>query len=104
MRYITNEAYAKIQRALSVAFSKKEHMEISGNWRLKVMGHIREMELCPKLSYAELLQQLSWKLLPVTIAMVIIFLFAISRIDLVSDHEIIRILVEDPIKYSLFAL
>jgi len=104
MKHITNEAYAKIQKALSIAFLQKENMSVNDHWRLKVMGCIRTSGLYPNTSYAELLQRLVWKLTPVTIAMAIIFLFVITQIDFVSDYEIARILVEDPIEYSLFAL
>jgi hypothetical protein len=104
MKHITNEAFAKIQKALFIAFSKKEHMEISDNWRLMVMGHIRKMEPRPEISYAELFQQFVWKLSPVAIAMVIVFLLFMAQTDFIYDYEIARILVEDPIQYSLFAL
>lgn len=103
MKHITDEDYGKIQKALSTAFSEKEHMEVNDNWRMRVMGHVRNMELCPKISYAESLQQLVWKLSPVTFAMVIIFLLVMAQTDFISDYEIARILVEDPLEYSLFA-
>ena len=102
MKHITNEAYEKIQKVLSTAFLQKENMAFNDNWRMKVMGRIRTSELYPNISYAELLQRLVWKLSPVSIAIAIIFLFVIAQIDFVSDYEIARILVEDPIEYSLF--
>jgi len=103
MKNITNEAFAKIQKILSIAFSKEEPMEISNNLLLGVMDDIRIMKPGPNISYPEHIQQWAWKLSPVTFAMLIFFLLMISQIDLVSNHDMAKLLLEDPIEYSLFA-
>ena len=105
MKSIKKEGFDKLQKAFTVAYRKKEKPEVGALFQTRVMGHIRSLDpLHTKTMFFEVFQRFLWRLVPVTIVLILLLGAAITRIDVVSDYELTKIFLEDPEDFSLLAL
>ena len=102
MKMLTDHELDKVQKALSVAYKERESSESDGLWRTRVMGHIQDLSTEQYGNgYLLGLQRLVWRLSPVAAAMVLLLSLILYQADFTSDHELAKMLVEDPLDISL---
>ena len=105
MKPIKKENLIKLRKALVAAHHEKEKAQVDELWPARVMGHIRSLgPLYPKTSFFEVFQRFLWRLAPVTCILVVLLGAAIIRLDIVSDYELTKVFLEDPVDFSLLAL
>ena len=105
MKSITHEDHVKLRKALASAYGKKENADVGDLWQIKVMEHIRNLDLFhTQPSYLGLFQRLVWQLAPAACGLVFILGMVLSQVDFMTDYVIAKIFIEDPTNYSLFAL
>ncbi|NIV92358.1 hypothetical protein GWN42_06025 [candidate division KSB1 bacterium] len=83
-----------LQAILEKTYRQKENIEVGDQWQQEVMNRVREFgALQPTPSFAEMLEQLVWRLVPVTCLLILGFtvLFAVS--DFTSGYEVFQLLL-----------
>jgi len=106
MESIENKDLAKIFKALSSAYSRREDVEVGGTWwETRVMGHIRSLDtFYPTTNYIELYQQFLWRLAPVAFLLALTLAVLIVRMDFTSDYELAKIFTSDPQDFIVLAM
>jgi hypothetical protein len=106
MESIEIKDLAKIFKALSSAYSRRENAEVGGTWwEARVMGHIRSLDtFYPTMSYIELYQQFLWRLVPVACLLALALVVLIVRMDFISDYELAKIFTSDPKDFIALAM
>ena len=82
-----------LQAILRKAYQEKENVEVGDQWQQEVMRRVREVgALQPTPSFPEMLEQLVWRLAPVTCLLIfgLTVLFAVS--DFTSGYEVFQLL------------
>ena len=82
-----------LQAILTKAYRQKENVEVGDQWQQGVMRRVRELgAIQPTPSFAEMLEQLVWRLAPVTCLLILglTVLFAVS--DFTSGYEVFQLL------------
>jgi len=93
---INKEQFAKVIKALSVAYKAKEKAEVGDMWQSRVMGHVLSMgPIYSKTGYLELFQQFVWKLTPVTFVLIGLLGVALFKMDFYSDYELTKSFVSN---------
>ena len=83
-----------LQAILKKAYQEKENVEVGDQWQQEVMRRVRELgALQPTPSFSETLEQLVWRLAPVTCLLIfgVTVLFAVS--DFTSGYEVFQLLM-----------
>lgn len=83
-----------LQEALRKAYRQKENVEVGDQWQQEVMRRVRHLgTLQPLPRFPEMLEQLVWRLAPVTCLLIFGFtvLFAVS--DFTSGYELFQLLM-----------
>ena len=78
---------------LRKAYREKENIQVGDQWQQEVMRRVRELgALQPTPSFPEMLEQLVWRLAPVTCLLIfgLTVLFAVS--DFTSGYEVFQLL------------
>lgn len=106
MKSIEREDLARVFKAFSSAYSKREDAEVGGTWwEARVMGHIRSLDTSyPAMSYIELYQQFLWRLAPVACLLALTLVVLIVRMDFISDYELAQIFASDPQDFIVLAM
>ena len=105
MKPLKHEDHIKLRKVLSSAYRKKENVEVSDVWQVKVMEHIRNLDpFHTQPSYLDLFQRLVWQLVPVACVLVLILGMVLSQVGFTTDYVIAKMFIEDPSNYSLLAL
>ena len=105
MKSIKKKDHNKLRKALAAAYREKEKTEVGNLWQSRVMGHIRSLgPLYPETSYFERLERVVWRLAPIACVLLFVLVTAVAKVDFVSEYEIARIFIEDPVEFSLLAL
>jgi len=95
-----------LQAILRNAYRQKENVEVKDQWQQEVMRRVRELgALQPTPSFSEMLEQLVWRLAPVTCLLILglTVLFAVS--DFTSGYEVFQLLNNgtEELTFALFA-
>lgn len=105
MKPLTHQDHVKLRRALASAYRDKEDAEVDDLWQVRVMGHIRSLSPSYSMtSYLELFQRFIWQLAPVAFVLVLLLGIVVSKVDFISDYEIVKMFIDDPADFSLLAL
>ncbi|MEE9120327.1 MAG: hypothetical protein V3U56_03450 [Syntrophobacteria bacterium] len=83
-----------LEAILRKAYRQKENVEVGDQWQQEVMRRVRELgALQPTPSFPEMLEQLVWRLAPVTCLLILglTVLFAVS--DFTSGYEVFQFLM-----------
>jgi hypothetical protein len=105
MKFSQEKDKDRLRKALAAAYRKKEEREIGKHWQIRVMEHIRDLApLHARAGYLELFETSFWQLAPVACLLIFILGMAIARLDFVSDYEIVKMLMEDPLDLSSLLL
>ena len=81
-----------LRELLRRAYREKEKVEVGDQWQDEVMrriGELGEMEASP--SYLVMLEQLVWRLVPVTCILIIGLTVLLSSFDFVSGYDVIQL-------------
>lgn len=93
---INKEQFAKVMKALGLAYAAKEKREVGDMWQARVMGHVLSMgPLYAKTGYFELFQQFVWRLTPVTFVLVGLLSLALVKMDFIADYEFTKAFVSN---------
>lgn len=96
MASINKEQFAKVIKALGLAYAAKEKREVGDMWQARVMGHVLSMgPLYAKTGYFELFQQFVWRLTPVTFVLVGLLSLALVKMDFFADYEFTKAFVSN---------
>jgi len=97
------EDIKKLEEILIKRHSKKETVKISEAWQAKVMSHIRRLEPVNKTRQDNSLifEQFLWRFAPVASALIVILVAVMLTFDFVSEYEMAKIFIDDPIEFSL---
>lgn len=97
------EKQKKLKKTLTVAYYEKEKAAVNEHWQIRVMSHVRSMgSLKVKTNYLEFFQGFVWKLAPVACLLILVLTIILTNLDFVSDYEIAKAFMEDPLDFSLF--
>lgn len=83
-----------LQAILRKAYRQKENVEVGDQWQQEVMRRVRNLgALKPTPSFPEMLEQLVWRLAPVTCLLIfgLTVIFAVS--DFTSGYELLQLLM-----------
>jgi hypothetical protein len=93
----------KLKKMLTAACFEKEKAAVNAHWQIRVMRHVRSLgPLNVKTNYLELFEGLVWKFAPVACLLILALTIILTRLDFVSDYEIAKAFMEDPLDFSLF--
>ena len=96
MKYPVTENEA-LKESLRKAYFQKEGIEVGERWRLGTMSRIRSMGPLKAGSNFWLgLEQLAWRLSPVTCALIILCAIVFLSSDTFYDYEILSAFTTDP--------
>ena len=91
--------------AFKTAHKEKEKIHISDNWQMSVMNLVRDKRKSDlRGSFFDLFQQLVWRLVPVTCILALILGVVLTRIDILSDYEMVKFFINDPSDMSFLSL
>jgi hypothetical protein len=95
-----------LQAILRKTHRQKEDIEVGDQWQQEVMRRVQELgALQPTPSFPEMLEQLVWRLAPVTCLLILglTVLFAVS--DFTSGYEVFQLLTNgtEELTFALFA-
>jgi hypothetical protein len=86
------DQHQALRELLRRAYREKEKVEVGDQWQEEVMrriGELGEMEASP--SYLVMLEQLVWRLVPVTCILIIGLTVLLSSFDFISGYDIIQL-------------
>ena len=91
--------------AFKTAHREKEGIHIRESLKTDVMNLVRnEINDDDRVGFFDLFQQFLWKLAPVTCVLALLLGILLSRIDVVSDSEFVRLFINNPSDMSLLSL
>ena len=95
-----------LQAILTKAYRQKENVEVGDQWQQGVMRRVGELgAIQPTPSFAEMLEQLVWRLAPVTFLLILglTVLFAVA--DFTSGYEVFQLFMNgtEELTFALFA-
>lgn len=95
-----------LEAILRKAFRQKENIEVGDQWQQEVMRRVQEFgALKPTPSFTEMLEQLVWRLAPVTCLLIVglTVLFAVS--DFTSGYEVFQLFMNgtEELTFALLA-
>ena len=93
--------YTQLENALRKAYRGKEKPQVSEQWEMSVMQHIRSLGALPfKASPRELFEQFGWRFAPAVCVVIALLTFWIVKLDFVPEDEMVRLSIEQPIEAS----
>ena len=81
-----------LRELLRRAYKEKEKVEVGDQWQEEVMrriGELGEIDMSP--SYLVMLEQLVWRLVPVTCILIIGLTVLLSSFDFISGYDVIQL-------------
>ena len=93
--------YTKLENALIKAYREKEKPQVSEQWEMNVMQHIRSLGALPfKTSPFELFEQFGWRFAPAACIVIALLTFWMIKLDFVPEDEMAKFSIEHPIEAS----
>ncbi|WAC08699.1 MAG: hypothetical protein OS130_05775 [Thermodesulfobacteriota bacterium] len=93
--------YTNLENALRKAYRGKAKPQVSEQWEMSVMQHIRSLGALPfKTSPLELFEQFGWRFAPAACIVIALLTFWMVKLDFVSEDEMAKISIEQPIEAS----
>lgn len=81
-----------LKNLFRIAYLEEEDIPVSDLWRQQTMDRIRGLALEPvRQGFAVTFEPFVWRLVPVTLAMILILSIALSNFELVSDAEVFQL-------------
>ena len=101
MKYPVTENKA-LKESLRKAYFQKEGLEADDRWRPGTMSRIRALgHLKAKADFWLGLEQLAWRLSPITCALILICALAFLGSDAFHDYEVMSVFTNDPGELTL---
>jgi hypothetical protein len=86
------DQHQALRELLRRAYREKEKVEVGDQWQQEVMRRIDELgEIEASPSYLVMLEQLVWRLVPVTCILIIGLTVLLSSFSFISGYDIIQI-------------
>ena len=99
----TEDMHRKLKETLTAAYHEREEGKADELWQVGVMNHIRSMgPLKRGFDYFEFFEPFVWRLAPVACALILILAAIFFQMDFLSDYEVAKVLMEDPVDYAMF--
>lgn len=93
----------KLKKTLTAAYYEKERASVNERWQIRVMSHVRSLgPLNAKTSYLEFFEGFVWRFAPVACLLILVLAIILTKLDFVSEYEIAKAFMEDPLDFSLF--
>ena len=93
--------YTNLENALIKAYREKEKPQVSEQWEMNVMRHIRSLGALPfKASPFELFEQFGWRFAPAACVVIALLTFWMVKLDFVPEDEMAKFSIEHPIEAS----
>ena len=93
--------YTNLENALRKAYREKEKPQVSEQWEMSVMQHIRSLgALHFKTSLFELFEQFGWRFAPAACVAIALLTFWMVKLDFAPEDEIAKFSVDHPIEAS----
>jgi len=90
--------------AFKTAHREKDKIHVSDNWQMGVMNLIRnEVKNDFRVSYFDLFQKFVWRLAPITCVLALMLGILLTRIDILSDYEMVKFFINDPSDLSFIS-
>lgn len=100
---LMKEKQNRLKKTLTAAYYEKEKAAVNGPWQIRVMRRVRTLgPLNVKTSYLEFFEGFVWKLAPVACLLILVLTIILTKLDFISDYEIAKAFMEDPLDFSLF--
>lgn len=96
---------SNVIRAFKTAHREKEKICVRESLKADVMNLIRgKIRDDYSAGFFDLFQQFLWKLAPVTCVLALLLGILLSRIDVASDYEFVKLFINNPSDMSLLSL
>ena len=93
--------YTQLENALRKAYREKEKPQVSEQWEMSVMQHIRSLgALSFKTSPLELFEQFGWRFAPAACVVIALLTFWIVKLDFAPEDEMAKFSIDHPIEAS----
>jgi len=93
--------YAQLENALIKAYREKEKPQVSEQWEMSVMQHIRSLgALHFKTSPFELFEQFGWRFAPAACVVIVLLTFLMVKLDFAPEDEMAKFSIDHPIEAS----
>ena len=101
---VSRENRTRLEKILIEEYGRKRKVKISKVWQTKVMSHIQRMGPVKKAKQNNLLffDQVVWRLAPAASILILILATFMLSLDFISEYEMAKIFMDDPIEFSLF--
>ena len=97
--------FSSIIGAFKKAHRQKEKIQVPESLKMDIMNLIRnEIRDDISVNFFDLFRQFVWKLAPVTCVLVLLLGILLSRIDTLSDYELVKIFINTPSDMSFLSL
>jgi hypothetical protein len=91
-----------LREILRLAYLEKEKVEVGDRWQEGVMRRIRELgEIEERPSSLVMLQQIVWRLAPLTCLLILGLTVLLSSSDFISGDDVIQLLVNGTEEFTL---
>lgn len=94
-----------LKAILKKAYQQKEEVEVGDQWQKHAMQSVRELgPLEPTVSFAVMLEQLVWRLAPVTCLLILGLAVLFAFVDFTSGYDVFQLLMNgtEEITFTLF--
>jgi hypothetical protein len=93
--------YTQLENALIKAYREKEKPQVSEQWAMNVMQHIRNLGALPfKTSPFKLFEQFGWRFAPAVCVLIVLLTFWMVKLDFAPEDEMAIFSIEHPIEAS----
>jgi len=97
--------YTNLESALIKAYREKEKPQVSEQWEMNLMRHIRSLGVLPfKTSTFELFEQFGWRLAPAACVVIALLTFWMVKFDVTPEDEMTKFSIEHPMEASYIEL
>ena len=84
------------------AYHEREKPDVDELWQMRVMNHIRSLgSVRSGGGYLALFEQSVWRLAPMTGLLIMILVAVLLVLDFMPDYEMAKILIDDPVKFTV---
>lgn len=94
-----------LQEILKKAYHEKEKLEVGNQWHKEVMRRVKELGATePTPSFAVMLEQLVWRLAPVTCLLILGLAVLFVFVDFTSGYDVFQLLMNgtEELTFALF--
>jgi bacteriocin-like protein len=105
MKIMNEKELNNVIGAFKTAHREKEKVHVRESLKTEIMNHIRDGIMDDeRAGFLDLFQQFVWRLAPVTCVIALLLGILLSRIDTLSDYELVKLFINNPSDMSFISL